>query len=34
MSQSTLIPKDTHHRTTERGVSVTRIRIDDLPVAE
>src|SRR5262245_47163000 len=34
MSQSTLNTNDSDNHTTERGVPVTRIRIDDLPVAE
>src|SRR5262245_24182197 len=34
MSQSNLNINDSDNHTTERGVPVTRIRIDDLPVAE
>ncbi len=34
MSQSNLSTRDSDNHTTERGVPVTRIRIDDLPVAE
>jgi len=34
MSQSNLNTNDSDNHTTERGVPVTRIRIDDLPVAE
>jgi phosphatidylethanolamine-binding protein (PEBP) family uncharacterized protein len=34
MSESNLNTNDSDHRTTERSVPVTRIRIDDLPVAE
>ncbi len=34
MSQSNLITRDSDNHTTERGVPVTRIRIDDLPIAE
>jgi len=34
MSHSNLITRDSDHRTSERGVPVARIRIDDLPVAE
>ena len=34
MSQSNLSTRDSDNHTTERGVPVSRIRIDDLPVAE
>lgn len=34
MSQSNLITRDSDHCTSERGVPVSRIRIDDLPIAE
>lgn len=34
MSQSNLITRDSDNHTTERGVPVSRIRIDDLPIAE
>jgi Raf kinase inhibitor-like YbhB/YbcL family protein len=34
MSESNLITRDSDNRTTERSAPMTRIRIDDLPVAE